>query len=250
MRLVVHSSATRAADALADFLARALGETPDLVLGLPAGQTPIALYRALVARSRAGRVNFSGATTFNLDEFAGLNADHPASYHAFMRRHLLDHVNLLPARVHVLDGAARDWQREVDRFERALARAGGLDLAIVGIGLNGHVAFNEPAAALHARTHLARLRPETRRANRAPFGGRWQDVPSRALTMGIGTILSARGVILLAAGRQKAGILRRALTGPVTTRVPASLLQTHPNVVVVLDRAAAAGLGKTRSSEK
>jgi glucosamine-6-phosphate deaminase len=243
IRLVVHSSEARAAQALADFVARALTATPDLVLGLPAGRTPVAFYRALVAR----HVDFSKASTFNLDELAGLDPDDRRSYHAFVRRHLLDHVNIRAARAHALNGAAKNWRRELDRYERELATAGGLDLAIVGIGLNGHIAFNEPAAALQARTHLVRLHPETRRANAAAFG-RAQDVPAHGLTMGMATILNASSVVLLASGRTKARVLRRALTGPVTTRLPASLLQLHPNVLAVLDRAAAAGLVADQSA--
>jgi glucosamine-6-phosphate deaminase len=247
IRLVVHSSEARAAEALADFVARALAAAPDLVLALPAGRTPVALYRALVARYRAGRVDFSRATIFNLDELVGLGPNDRRSYRAFVRHHLLDHVNVAPDCTHALNGAARDWRREAERYEHMVAACGGLDLAIVGIGLNGHVAFNEPSAALDARTHLVRLHPSTRRANAAFFGGRWQNVPARALTMGMGTILGASGVVLLVTGRQKAAILRRALTGPVTTRVPASLLQLHPNVLAVADRAAAGDLVRIRT---
>jgi glucosamine-6-phosphate deaminase len=159
-----------------------------------------------------------------------------------MREHLLDHVNLPPDRVHILRSDARDWKREARRFEADLAAAGGLDVVILGIGRNGHVAFNEPAPALEPRTHLVRLRPETRRANAALAGGAWRRVPARALSMGMATILNGRAVVLLATGSTKARIVRRALTGPITTRVPASLLQTHPNLTVVLDRAAASAL--------
>jgi glucosamine-6-phosphate deaminase len=238
MRLVIHPSAEAASRGLADFLARSLQRTPALVLGLPTGRTPIALYADLVRLHRLGRANFSRATTFNLDEFVGLGARDPRSYHAFMRRYLFDHVNLPLSRIEFLNGRARSPRREAARYERRLAAAGGLDLVILGIGDNGHLGFNEPAAALEPRTHCATLRPRTRRANAWLFGGDWRRVPRRALSMGIGTILSARGVILLATGAAKASIVRRAIMGPVTTRVPASLLQLHPNVVVVLDREA------------
>jgi glucosamine-6-phosphate deaminase len=159
-----------------------------------------------------------------------------------MRAHLFAHVNLAPARTHLLRGDARDWRAEVARFERRLADAGGLDLAVLGIGMNGHVAFNEPAPALVARTHRVRLATASRRAHAGGFANRWQDVPTHALSMGIGTILSARRLVLLAMGPHKARIIGRALTGPVTTHVPASLLQVHPDVIAVLDRAAAARL--------
>jgi glucosamine-6-phosphate deaminase len=242
INIVVLPSARLASDALARFLAEALTATPDLVLGLPTGRTPVLLYRALVEQHRAGRADFSRATTFNLDEFAGLDRADSRGYRAFMRRHLFDHVNLPPERTHLPDGSARRWRIETASYEQRIAKAGGLDLVVVGIGGNGHVGFNEPAPALEARTHRARLTRASRVANAYLFGGRWQDVPTHALSMGMGTILGARGVVLLATGRHKAAIVARALTGPITTRVPASLLQVHPNALVVLDRAAATRL--------
>jgi glucosamine-6-phosphate deaminase len=240
--VVIHASADAASLGLADFFARALRVRPDVVLGLPTGRTPIPLYRELVRLHGRGEIDFSRATTFNLDEFAGVSPRDPRSYHAFMRRHLFDGVNLRPNRIQFLNGLARDGRREAARYERRLAAAGGLDLVLLGIGANGHLGFNEPAAVLAPRTHLAVLRPATRRANAWLFDGDVRRVPRRALSMGIGTILSARGVVLLATGRAKASIVRRALTGPVTTRVPASLLQLHPNVIVVLDKDAASRL--------
>ncbi len=245
LRVVIHPTAEAASLGLANFLARTLRESPTLVLGLPTGRTPIPLYRELVRLHEQGRADFSRATTFNLDEFAGLSPRDPRSYHAFMRRHLFDGVNLAPARIEFLNGGARDMRREARRYERRIAAVGGLDLVLLGIGGNGHLGFNEPAARLVSRTHLSTLRPATRRANAWLFDGDVRRVPRRALSMGIGTILSARGVVLLATGRTKAAIVRRALTGPVTTRVPASLLQLHPNVVVVLDREAGRGLASS-----
>ncbi|MGE3344351.1 MAG: glucosamine-6-phosphate deaminase [Vicinamibacterales bacterium] len=212
-----------------------IGANPSLVIGLPTGATPIPMYRALVKAHQQGRVDFSGVTTFNLDEFLGVGTGHAGSYRTFMREHLFAHVNLSARRTHVPDGLTDDWQQECARYERAIARAGGLDLVIVGIGRNGHLGFNEPAPTLTARTHRVKLRPESRRANAALFGGRWQDVPAWALSMGIGTILNAREVVLLATGDAKSTILRRALQGPITTRVPASLLQLHPRVTAIAD---------------
>lgn len=245
LRVVIHPSAEAASLGLASFLARTLRQWPTLVLGLPTGRTPIPLYRELVRLHQRGRADFSRATTFNLDEFAGLSPRDPHSYHAFLRRHLFDEVNLAPERIEFLNGGARDMRREALRYERRLAAVGGLDLVLLGVGGNGHLGFNEPAATLVPRTHLSTLRPATRRANAWLFDGDVRRVPRRALSMGIGTILSARGVVLLATGRAKAAIVRRALTGPVTTRVPASLLQLHPNVVFVLDREAASGVASS-----
>jgi glucosamine-6-phosphate deaminase len=238
-RVVILESEHAASAAVASFVSQLLAATPDLVLALPAGRTPIALYDALVARHRSGDGDFRRAIVFGLDEFLGLKPADPRSFRMFLRRHLLDHVNIPRTGIHGLNGAVKNWRKEVAAYERAIVRAGGLDLAIVGIGRNGHVGFNEPAAVLTPRTHCVRLRAETRRANAEAFAGRWQDVPTHALSMGMGTILNARGVILLAFGAPKAAIVARAFSGPVTTRVPASLLQLHPNVTVVLDRAAA-----------
>jgi glucosamine-6-phosphate deaminase len=241
MRIRIFSTPRTAARALARDLARTLRADPRLVLGLPTGRTPIPVYRELVALARAGVADFSRATTFNLDEFAGLPASHPSSYHAFMRRHLFDAVNLSPRRTHVLDGAAADAAAECARYERAIARAGGIDLLLLGLGGNGHIGFNEPAAALHAWTHRTRLTPATRRANAALFGGRASRVPRQALSMGMATILQARRIVLMATGRGKARAVQRMIEGPITTRVPASFLQLHPNAEVWLDRDATRG---------
>ncbi len=242
MHITTYTTAERAAEAAARLVLLRLRDTPDLVLGLPTGNTPVPLYRALVRAYTQGRADFSRATTFNLDEFLGLGRGDAGSYRTFMETHLYNHVNLHAQRAHVLNGATTDWKREVARYEAQLARAGGLDLVVLGIGRNGHVGFNEPGPTLAARTHRVILKPETRRANAALFEGRWRDVPREALSMGIGTILSAREVVLIATGRAKSRIVARALQGPVTTRVPASLLQAHPNVTVVVDRDAASQL--------
>jgi glucosamine-6-phosphate deaminase len=248
MHVVTYATTPHAAAAAAALVLRHLSTNPRLVLGLPTGNTPIPMYRALVRAYEQGRADFSRATTFNLDEFAGLGKGDAGSYREFMNALLFDHVNLLPGRAHMPNGRAPDWRREVVRYERRIERAGGLDLVVLGIGGNGHLGFNEPGPTLHARTHRVALRPETRRANAHLFGGRWKDVPSHALSMGIGTILTAKHVVLLATGSAKARVVARALTGPVTTRLPASLLQTHPDVVVVLDRDAAAALPRRHAA--
>jgi glucosamine-6-phosphate deaminase len=246
MRVAILPTARDASIAVAGIIAGAVRAAPDLVLGLPTGRTPVMVYDELIALAAARRLDVRRVTTFNLDEFTGLAPRDPRSYRAFMHRHFFDHLRHDPARRHILNGAAADWRREVRRFERALARTGGLDLCFLGIGKNGHLAFNEPAAALAARTHRARLQVESRRSNAHLFGGNWRRVPTHALSMGIATILNARAIVLLATGGSKAGIVRRAFTGPVTTRLPASLLQTHPNTLVVLDRDAAAELSRAR----
>src|SRR4030081_1461412 len=242
MRVRLFGTANALARACARDIARALSARPGLVLGLPTGRTPIPLYRELVRLHQNGRVDFSRATTFNLDEFLGLDARDPRSYRAFMQRHLLDHINVAPRRIHFLNGAARDVSRECDRYERAIRRAGGIDLQILGLGMNGHIGFKEPARALVARTHCTRLTPGTRRANAALFGGRVSAVPREALSMGMATILQAERIVLVATGASKSRCVERMIDGPVTPRLPASFLQLHRHTEVWVDGAAAANL--------
>jgi glucosamine-6-phosphate deaminase len=239
MRVRVFETPGRVARALALHISTRLTSKPNLVLGLPTGATPIPLYGELVRLYRLGRADFRGATTFNLDEFVGLEAGDPRSYRAFMRRHLFDAVDLSPRRTHMLNGAASNLDRECARYERAIVRAGGIDLLILGLGLNGHIGFNEPASALVAATHRTRLRPATRRANAALFGHRVRMVPTEALSMGMATILTARRIVLLATGASKARCVERMIEGRVTPRLPASFLQLHADAEVWLDHAAA-----------
>lgn len=219
-----------------------LNANPATVLGLPTGRTPVRLYARLREAHAAGRVDFGRATSFNLDEFVGLPASHPASYRSFMERHLFGAINLPARRIHFLDGMARDLEAECRRYEAAIRKAGGIDLQILGIGGNAHIGFNEPAAGLSADSHLARLLPGTRRSNADLFDGKVREVPREALSMGVGTILRSRAVILMATGASKADAIAATVRGPVTTRVPASLLQLHGHVEVVLDEAAASAI--------
>jgi glucosamine-6-phosphate deaminase len=242
MRVRVFATPDALARALARDVARRLADAPDTVLGLPTGRTPVPFYRELVRLHGSGSVDFSRAATFNLDEFLGLEPRDPHSYHAFMRRHLFDHVNLPPRRIRFLNGAARDVARECGRYERAIALAGGIDLQILGLGTNGHIGFNEPSSALQAGTHRTRLRPATRRANAAMFGNRPSAVPREALSMGMATILHAKRIVLLATGATKARCVQRLIEGPVTPRLPGSFLQLHRCAEIWLDRAAAGRL--------
>ena len=242
MRVHIFNSAAALARALAASISRTLAANPKVVLGLPTGSTPIPLYRELVRLHASGRADFSRAATFNLDEFFGVSAADPRSYRAFMQRHLFDHVNLAARRIHFLNGAVAPGEaveRECDRYERAIDRSGGIDLLILGLGINGHIGFNEPARALAARTHCSRLRPATRRANAPLFGNTLAAVPREALSMGMATILHARRIVLLATGATKARCVERMISGPVTPRLPASFLQLHQRVEIWLDRAAA-----------
>ena len=242
MHIVVCASAAEAARTVADHVTEAMARRPELVMALPAGRTPIPLYRELTRRHRAKRLDFNRVTIFAIDEFVGLDATDRASFACFLRRHFVRHVDVAPGCFLTPDGCAPDLVAEAGRYDRAIAAAGGLDMAIVGIGGNGHVGFNEPADALESATHVARLSTATRRVNAASFGGDARQVPRAAITMGMGTLLRAREIVLLATGAAKARIVARALHGPVTTRIPASLLQLHPNCLVVLDVAASTSL--------
>lgn len=242
MNLRIFASAQEASLALAALVAEALRAQPALVLGLPTGRTPLGVYRELVRLHRAGQADFSRARTFNLDEFLGLPPDDPGSFRAYMDRQLFTHVNLAPAAIGFLDGLAEDPEAECARHERSLAEAGGLDLLLLGLGGNGHLAFNEPADALQAPTHRVKLTRETRVANAALFGDEPSRVPLEALTLGLRAILHARRAVLLAFGERKADAVRQLVLGPLSTRCPASLLQLHPEVSVWVDAPAAAQL--------
>jgi len=201
-----------------------------------------ALYRELRERSRGDRIDWSRVRTYNLDEFAGLDSSNPNSYRAYMQAELFEHVSIDPANIGFLDGAAPDLIEECRRYEDAIAAAGGIDLQILGIGANGHIGFNEPADGLCAFTHVAELEQESREANAQRFGGDWTKVPGRALSMGMATILNAREIVLIATGAEKADAVHGMIEGLITTQLPASLLQVHPRVTVMLDAAASGKL--------
>jgi glucosamine-6-phosphate deaminase len=227
---------------LAVHIAATLGQRPALVLGLATGRTPIRLYHELGSLQANGQADFSRATTFNLDEFFGIAGDHPGSYRVFMQEHLFSRVNLPPEQIHFLNGKAPDPDAECVRYETAIAAAGGIDLQILGIGTNGHIGFNEPGRSLEARTHLVTLKASTRRSNASLFGGEFDQVPAQALSMGMATILHARRIVMIATGKSKARCVERMVRGPIETKMPASFLQLHRDVELMLDRAAASVL--------
>ncbi|MGE3277178.1 MAG: glucosamine-6-phosphate deaminase [Vicinamibacterales bacterium] len=235
-----HESALAAA--LAARLADLVAARPTLVLGLPTGRTPLALYQALVATSRDRGLDWSRVRTFNLDEFAGLGGDDPGSYRRFMQERLFGPLGIGADQVGFLDGRAPDLVAECARYEAAIDAAGGIDLQLLGIGANGHIGFNEPARGLSALTHAVVLEERTRVANAQWFGGDADRVPLRALSMGMATILRSREIVLLATGTEKADVVRRMIEGPVTTELPASFLQLHPHVTAMLDAGAASAL--------
>jgi len=205
---------------------------PECVLGLATGSTPVGIYKRLVELHRNGELDFSRATTVNLDEYCGLDGGHPQSYRFFMNRQLFDHVNIDKARTHVPDGVAADPQTECRRYDVLIQSLGGIDLQLLGIGHNGHIGFNEPGAEFCIPTHVVELTPSTIKANSRFFASD-EEVPKRAITMGMGAIMAARKVVLAVSGADKRDILEKALYGPVTPQIPASLLQLHPDLTVV-----------------
>jgi glucosamine-6-phosphate deaminase len=227
------------ASTLATRLIEAISLNPRLVLGLPTGRTPMALYREIRSRSHRGHVDWSQVRTFNLDEFAGLGAGDAGSYRSYMQGELFDHVRMTPEHIGMLDGRAPNLAAECARYERAIEMAGGIDIQVLGIGANGHIGFNEPGDTLEAETHVVELREETRASNAGLFGGDPSRVPAHALSMGMATILHAREIVLVATGAEKAGVVAGMVDGPITTRLPASFLQVHPQVTVLLDAGAA-----------
>ena len=242
MEIRIFDTAEEAAQALARRVADAIAQRPDIVLGLPTGRTPIATYAHLRRLHAAGEVDFSRVRTFNLDEFAGVAPTDPGSFRRFMEEHLFGAVNVDRRRVEFLNGVAADLDAECERYDAAIEAAGGIDLQLLGIGSNGHIGFNEPGEQLVATTHRVRLHDLTLRDNAAAFGGNPHSVPREALSMGMATILHARRIVLIATGERKAQCIERTVRGPLTTRLPASFLQTHRAVELFLDRPAASRL--------
>ncbi|HWF60357.1 MAG TPA: glucosamine-6-phosphate deaminase [Nitrospira sp.] len=222
-------------------VAQAIKQTPALRLGLAAGNTPIGLYQNLVDLHRTTRLDFAHVRLFSLDEFIGLPSDSPNSYHRFFHQHLLDHVNFDPAHLHLLNGQAeQDIVSYCVSYERLIRNQGGIDLQILGIGQNGHLGFNEPGSSLNSRTRRSLLSASTKYNLARAFDS--ESVPEWAVTMGLGAIREAQTLLLLALGAHKAEIVAKALEGPLSAFIPASSIQLHPSVVLVLDRHAAGSL--------
>ncbi|RCX19790.1 glucosamine-6-phosphate deaminase [Fontibacillus phaseoli] len=221
----------------AGIIASLLQSNPRAVLGLATGSTPVGVYQKLIELYRDGVVSFKQASSYNLDEYIGLAEDHPESYRRFMNEKLFNHIDIPLESTHVPAGNTGDPTQAATDYTRLLEKAGQLDLQLLGLGHNGHIGFNEPGEELQGPTHIVELDERTRQAN-ARFFPSIEEVPTHAITMGIGSILQAKQILLMAKGEDKAEIVARALKGPITTKCPASFLQTHPNVVVVLDQAA------------
>lgn len=238
MRVIVEQDRDGVSRRAAQIVAKLVRRKPRCVLGLATGSTPLGTYAELVRMHREDGLDFSRVVTFNLDEYVGLAATHPQSYRFFMQQNLLDHINIDPRDTHVPDGRALDFEAYCEQYERMIAEEGGIDLQILGIGGDGHIAFNEPGSSLGSRTRLKTLTEETVRDN-ARFFGSEKDVPRLAITMGVGTILESRQCLLLAAGASKARAIRDTIEGPITAQVTASALQLHRDVIAILDQEAA-----------
>jgi len=239
MEIIIQPTPEAATAVAARLIARLLRDKPDAVLGLATGSTPLGLYRQLIAM----KLDWRRVTTFNLDEYVGLPRDHAQTYHTFMWENLFRHVNIAKKNVHIPDGNARDIPKFCAEYERRIRDAGGIDLQVLGIGTDGHIGFNEPTSSLASRTRIKTLTEQTRRDN-ARFFNSPDEVPYHCITMGIGTIMDARQIVLLAFGPKKAKAIAEAVEGPITAMNPASALQLHPVTKVCLDEPAARRLKK------
>ena len=238
MRVVILDSAENVSRRAADIIVARIASKPQTVLGLSTGGTPLGTYRELIAAHQVGRVSFRQVTTFNLDEYVGLPPEHSQSYHYFMHEQLFSKADFDVTRCHVPSGLATDYSQYCDTYEQLIRDHGGIDLQLLGIGTDGHIAFNEPGSSLASRMRLKALTERTRIDN-SRFFSSIEEVPNLAVTMGVGSILDAKEVLLLATGANKANAVRAFIEGPVTSQITASALQMHPRVTVLLDDPAA-----------
>jgi glucosamine-6-phosphate deaminase len=245
MEVVIRPTAAAASDLVVRIIAREIRENPRTVMGLASGKTMESVYARLAQMHREEGLDFSACRTFNLDEYVGLSANHANSYRHYMNHHLFSRVNIDLQNTHLPDGMAADLASECANYERLIAGHGGIDLQLLGIGRNGHLGFNEPLSALRSRTRVTVLSRATRAQNAPLFPGPDQ-VPQRAITMGVSTILDCRRCILLATGSEKAAIIAQAIEGPITSMISATALQLHPHCTLILDEAAA---GKLKEPE-
>ncbi|MCL2093569.1 MAG: glucosamine-6-phosphate deaminase [Treponema sp.] len=244
MELSIHRDYQGICRWTADYLIeriKAFGPTRErpFVLGLPTGSTPLGVYRALVSAYNEGKISFAHVLTFNMDEYLGLPGDHPQSYRYFMEESLFRHVDISPGNTHVPNGMAVEPLKECAAYEEAIKNAGGMELILGGVGANGHIAFNEPGSSFGSRTRVEVLANETIMSNAKFFDGELSEVPTRAITMGIGTVMEAREIIILASGQQKARAIQEAVEGPLNHHCPLSVLQMHQNATIVCDEEAA-----------
>jgi len=240
MRIVIHKNHEEASRWAASYIAGRIngyGKTADrpFVLGLPTGSSPLLIYREFIKLNREGKLSFANVHTFNMDEYAGLPPDHPQSYHYYMTENLFKHIDIDPANTRLLDGMAEDPVEECRRYDEAIAKKGGIELFLGGMGSDGHIAFNEPGSSLKSRARVKTLTQETKIANARFFGGDPAKVPSTALTVGVGTVMDAREVLIIASGRSKARALRAVVEEGISHMWTLSCLQMHPRAIIVCD---------------
>ena len=240
LRLIKAKNPEEMGKLAADEFQAVINAKPACVIGLATGSTPLPLYRELIAREKAGKIDFSRVRSANLDEYKGLAPDHPQSYRRFMQENLFDHISIKPENTIVPDGLAADVDAMCAAYERQIEDWGGVDLQLLGIGHDGHIGFNEPEDHFPVMTHEVELTEVTRDANKRFFNS-IDEVPTAAFTMGIGTVMAARKIVMVITGADKAEILQKAFFGPVTPEVPASILQFHPDVTLICDEAAFPG---------
>ena len=241
MQIHLYDNAEQVGKAAAVLIAAQLLRKPNSVLGLATGSSPIPTYRELIRMHQDGVLDFSNARSFNLDEYCHIPEEHPCSYHRFMKDQLFDHINISPEKTHVPNGNASDSAEECTRYDAAIEAAGGVDLQLLGIGRNGHIGFNEPSDQFVYGCHVVNLTQSTIEANRRFFESE-DAVPRQAISLGVGSIMRAKSVLLIATGEDKAVAIRRAICEDVNPRTQASILRTHRNVIFLLDKLAAAML--------
>ena len=240
MDIIICKDKEQAAYMVAAYIDREIRRKPDIVLGLATGSTPVLMYKELIRRHRECGLDFSRVHSWNLDEYVGLEPTHPASYRYFMNDQLFDHINIDKANTHVPDGLAKDFAAAAEAYEEGIEADGGIDIQVLGIGSDGHIGFNEPATSLVSRTHVQTLMLQTRLDNaRLFFGGKLDEVPTRAITMGTGTVLDSRTAILMAFGKGKAPAIAGAVEGAISHMNQASALQMHRDAKFFIDEDAA-----------
>lgn len=243
MNVCVYPNGDLAAVAAAVLIAGQVIDKPKSVLGLATGSTPLPIYRELISMWHRGVIDFGSVTTYNLDEYVGLGPDHPCSYRRFMQENLFSHINVPQSNIHIPNGLAQDVDAECAAYDAAIAAAGRLDLQLLGLGANGHIGFNEPAAVFTTHSYCVRLSEQTLKDNRRFFED-GAPMPTHALTMGIASIMQAKRIVLVATGKNKAAAVRAMIEGPVDPMVPASILQMHRHATILLDADAASLLSR------
>jgi len=237
MRLVIHQNHEKASIWAAGYIAGSINNKKDkpFVLGLPTGSSPLIIYKEFIKMQKEGKLSFKNVRTFNMDEYIGLPADHPQSYRHFMMENLFGHIDIAPENIHLLDGMAANPEKECQLYEDAIIKEGGIDLFLGGMGSDGHIAFNEPGSSLSSRTRIKTLTKETIAANARFFGGDPANVPVTALTVGVGTVMDARQVVIIVTGRGKARALKAVVEDGVSQMWTLSCLQMHPKAIIVCD---------------